>query len=159
MARSAPSYDVVYYGSITCHTSRHILAGTTCLTLPVEYGFVCFMRVSSCQGSPSFSIMRVLRPSGISRIRFIHFSNQIPCSSNVFVCAIVRCLAIRGMSKQCPLTVFLESYIHIYIYIYIYVCRIPESFRTAGATSPSDSAPWPPMPLQPSICLMDFHTL
>ena len=36
---------------------------------------------------------RMLRKSGISRIQFIHSSNQIPCSSNV-VCVVFSCLAI-----------------------------------------------------------------
>ena len=45
-------------------------------------------------------------PSGISRIRFIHSSNQTPCSSNMVSCCF---LVVRGMSRQYPLTVFLES--------------------------------------------------
>ena len=34
------------------------------------------------------------RRSGTSRIRLIHSSNQIPCSSNVFVCTVFSSLAI-----------------------------------------------------------------
>ena len=45
-------------------------------------------------------------PSGTSRIRFVHSSNQIPCSSDT---SYPPCSSNRGMSKQYPLTVFLES--------------------------------------------------
>ena len=33
------------------------LRGTTCLTPLVQYGLACFMRSSSCQGSPSFATL------------------------------------------------------------------------------------------------------
>ena len=48
---------------------------------------------------------------GISRIRFIHFSNQIPCSSNVVLCCfwLFSDSSNRGMSKQYPLTVLSEA--------------------------------------------------
>ena len=49
--------------------------------------------------------------SGISRLRFVDFSNQLPCSSNVLLCCflLLSDSSNRGMSKQYPLTVFLES--------------------------------------------------
>ena len=48
--------------------------------------------------------------SGISRILF-YYSNHIPCSSNVCLCFVYLFSdsSNRGMSKQYPLTVFLES--------------------------------------------------
>ena len=45
--------------------------------------------------------------SGTSRMRFIHSSNQIPCSSNVS-CIVCSDSSNRGMSKQYPLIVVLE---------------------------------------------------
>ena len=33
------------------HKGGHSLGGITCLTLPVQYGLVCFVRISSCDGS------------------------------------------------------------------------------------------------------------
>ena len=55
--------------------------------------------------------LRSQRWSGISRIRFLSSSNQIPCSSNVCLhrLKLFSDSSNRGMSKQCPLTVFLES--------------------------------------------------
>ena len=61
----------------------------------------------------SYSSLRTLPRlySGISRIQFIHSSNHIPGSSNALRIAF-SCFSDssnRGMSKQYPLTVFLES--------------------------------------------------
>ena len=41
---------------------------------------------------------------------YIHSSNRIPCSSNACLCCceVFSDSSNRGMSKQCPLTVFLE---------------------------------------------------
>ena len=56
-------------------------------------------------------IYRERERAGLSRIRSIHSSNQVPCSSKACLC----CFQLfgdssnRGMSKQYPLTVFLES--------------------------------------------------
>ena len=51
--------------------------------------------------------------SGILMIRFIHYFHQIPCSSNVSRCVVFSDSLNRGMSRQYPLTVLLESPIDV----------------------------------------------
>ena len=82
--------------------------------------------------------------SGISRRRFIRYSSQIHCSSNVCCMIVVRCLAILLATdeQQCfdsisKLRVRDLYYIILYcitcvlimcinIYIYIYICKAGE---------------------------------
>ena len=70
--------------------------------------------------APRAAETRALRPrsrsspggcSEISRMWFIHSSNQVPCSSDVFLCCVwpLSDSSNRGMSTQYPLTVLLES--------------------------------------------------
>ena len=48
-----------------------------------------------------------INDKGVSRIRSIHYSSQMPCFLNLFVCScqLLSDSSNRGMSKQCPLTV------------------------------------------------------
>ena len=52
------------------------LGGTTCLTLLVYYGLICFMRVSSCQGSPEFATVFTI--SEETRVRQVVLDEWFP---------------------------------------------------------------------------------
>ena len=58
-ARGARSSDAAERDKLSFRTSRsgNPLGGTTRLMLLVYHGLSCFMRVSSCQGSPSFATL------------------------------------------------------------------------------------------------------